>query len=362
MTQIVFKRAVRERIWMMVSLAGGTGSGKTYSAMELATGLSGGKPFAVIDTENGRARHYADRFCFDSCDITAPFCPSVYHDAIDAADSAGYPVIVIDSMSHEQAGEGGLIDMAEDQLDKIAGHDFVKRNACALLAWKEPKRQHKKMFGRMLSCRAHVILCFRAEEKIEMVKNQKTNRMEAKPKKSAIGMDGWMPIAEKNLPWEATCSFMFFATNPGIPVPIKLQEQHKQFFKPGEYITRDSGILLGRWASGDDKKKPTAVAQQPAPAVEQTVSGPIEEKPKVKTVNGRPRYGFTVGGVTIGTFDEEAGKGAAYAYELTLVATATYMPGEKHNELVSLVVTEPAADAEATQAADMFGKEAADGN
>lgn len=57
---IQFKKAIRENVGLLIGLAGGTGSGKTYSAMRLASGIAGDKPFAVIDTEAGRAKHYAD--------------------------------------------------------------------------------------------------------------------------------------------------------------------------------------------------------------------------------------------------------------------------------------------------------------
>ncbi len=50
---ITFRRAVRENVGLVIGIAGPSGSGKTYSAMRLAAGISGGKPFAVIDTEAG---------------------------------------------------------------------------------------------------------------------------------------------------------------------------------------------------------------------------------------------------------------------------------------------------------------------
>jgi hypothetical protein len=51
----------------------------------------------------------------------APFSPARYSEAIAAADKAGYPVIVVDSFSHEWAGDGGVLDMQEAELDRMAG-------------------------------------------------------------------------------------------------------------------------------------------------------------------------------------------------------------------------------------------------
>src|SRR3989304_533235 len=85
--------------------AGSGGSGKTYSALRLARGLAGDRGrVALIDTEAGRALHYAERFDFDHCDLKPPFAPSAYADAIAAAEGAGDPGIVGDSLSHEWAG------------------------------------------------------------------------------------------------------------------------------------------------------------------------------------------------------------------------------------------------------------------
>ena len=113
MSGYTFRRAVREQVPLIIGLSGGTGSGKTMSAMRLAKGMSHGKPFCVIDTENGRASHYADQFTFDVLDLRAPFSPEAYAEAIAAADKMKYPVIVVDSMSHEWAGEGGVLDYQE---------------------------------------------------------------------------------------------------------------------------------------------------------------------------------------------------------------------------------------------------------
>src|SRR5215207_9342127 len=100
-----FRPAKREAIPLLLGVAGGTGSGKTMSALRLARGLANNEPFAFIDTENGRGKHYADLFPeMRHGAITAPFRPEKYADAI-LAGAADYPVVVVDSMSHEWAGD-----------------------------------------------------------------------------------------------------------------------------------------------------------------------------------------------------------------------------------------------------------------
>ena len=243
-----FRRAVREHVPLIIGLSGGTGSGKTFSAMRLAKGMAHGKPFCVIDTENGRASHYADQFVFDVLDLRAPFSPDAYAKAIAAADKAGYPAIVVDSASHVWAGDGGILDWQEAELDRMAGTDYQRRETCKMASWIKPKLAHKHMMSTLLQVKAHIILCFRAEEKIEMVKvNGKT---EVRKKESLIGKDGWVPVCEKNVPFECTCSFLLLASNPGIPHPIKLEGQHKPFFSPTDCIDEYSGEQLDKWAAG----------------------------------------------------------------------------------------------------------------
>ncbi len=249
-----FKPAIREQVGLLIGLAGSTGSGKTYSAMRMAAGICGDKPFAVIDTEAGRAKHYADAFRFDHGDLAAPFSPEHYAEAILAADAAKYPVIVVDSMSHEWSSEGGVLEMQEEELDRMAGDNWQKREACRMAAWIKPKMQHKKMVQRLLQVRAHLILCFRAEEKIEMVKED--GKMKIVPKVSLTGINGWIPVTEKNLPFELTTSFLLTADAPGMPKPIKLQEQHRPMFPLDKPINEESGRKVAAWAAGGSVETP----------------------------------------------------------------------------------------------------------
>jgi len=256
-----FKPAVRENVPLLIGLAGGTGSGKTFTAMRLASGICGDKPFALIDTEAGRGKHYADQFRFDHGDLSGPFRPDAYTEAILAADKAGYPAIVVDSMTHVWAGDGGVLDWQEEELDRMAGQDWKKREGCKMAAWIKPKLAHKKMVQRLLQVRAHLILCFRAEEKVDIVREpDEQGRMKTKiiPKQSLTGLDGWIPICEKNLPFELTASFLLLAREPGIPHPIKLQEQHRALFPAGKYIDEEAGRRIAEWATGGKPREPVA--------------------------------------------------------------------------------------------------------
>ena len=243
-----FRKAVRSNTSLLLAFAGPSGSGKTYSALRVARGLVGTKgKIAVIDTEAGRALHYADRFEFDHLDMKPPFSPMAYQEAIDAAEQAGYGATIIDSMSHEWAGEGGCQDMHDEAHDRMGGEERTN-----IVAWRDPKQAHKRMVSRLLQSRSHILFCLRAEEKVKFVKNDKG--------KIVIEPIGWQPICEKNFMYEQTVSFMLTDEHPGYGIPIKLQEQHKAFFRPKETLDEKAGELLAEWAHG------TLVHHEPAKA------------------------------------------------------------------------------------------------
>lgn len=262
-----FRPAVRENVNLMIGLAGASGSGKTYTAMRLATGMSGGKPFCVIDTESGRASHYADQFKFDVGELRPPFSPARYAEAIKAAVAAGYEVVVVDSMSHEYAGDGGVLDMQEDEFQRMGGRDGVK-----MASWIKPKMEHKRMMQELLQVRAHLILCFRAEPKIEIIKED--GKTKIVPKQSLVGLDGWIPVTEKNVPFELTVSLLLTPDAPGVPKPIKLQEQHRALFPLNKAITEESGRLIAEWSRGGN-------AQTAAAATPSIVSPPVDDSAAV---------------------------------------------------------------------------------
>lgn len=254
----ILKTAVRENVPLLIGLAGGTGSGKTLSAFKLAKGLSGGKRFAVIDTESGRAKAYADDFDFDHGELHAPFRPETYQSAITSIDKLNqYPVIVVDSTSHEYSGEGGILDWQEEELREMVERakkggdsrsEWQLQEANKMRSWIKPKMSHKVFMSRLLQVRAHLILCFRAESKTEMAKeNGKTVIRE---KQGMTGLNGWFPICEKNMPYELTAYFLLMAEKPGVPQPIKLMEKHRPFFPLDKPITEEAGAALAAWAKG----------------------------------------------------------------------------------------------------------------
>ncbi len=110
-------------------------------ALLMGFGIEG--PIAVIDTENSSAELYAHMGEYDVCVLQAPFTPQKYTDAIHAAERAGYSVIIIDSLTHAWAGEGGLLTSRTTTTEK----QQVRQQ---LAAWKDVTPLHRNLVEAML--------------------------------------------------------------------------------------------------------------------------------------------------------------------------------------------------------------------
>src|SRR5690606_35477146 len=113
--------AVRTATPLLFGLIGPSGSGKTFSALRIASGMQrviGGDIF-LIDTESSRALHYAEKFRFRHVAFTPPFSPLDYLGAIEHCVSKGAKIVIIDSMSHEHEGPGGVLEWHEQEVERL---------------------------------------------------------------------------------------------------------------------------------------------------------------------------------------------------------------------------------------------------
>ncbi len=151
---MTFQKAVRKKAKLRLALTGPSGSGKTYSALWLAKGIGG--RIAVIDTEHGSASLYADILDFDVLNLAAPFSPERYIEAITDAARAGYDVLIVDSISHEWNGKGGILEI----------HDAVTRTnrGNSYTAWAEVTPRHNAFVEAILQSPLHVITTMRSKQ------------------------------------------------------------------------------------------------------------------------------------------------------------------------------------------------------
>jgi hypothetical protein len=149
-----FTKAQRKKAKLRLALTGPSGSGKTWSALLLARGL-GGK-IAVVDTERESASLYDQLVDFDALSLSAPFTPERYIEAIRAAESAGYDVLIIDSITHEWSGVGGCLEL----VDEVAKARY-KGNSWS--AWNDITPRHRALLDAILHSSMHVIVTLRSK-------------------------------------------------------------------------------------------------------------------------------------------------------------------------------------------------------
>lgn len=253
-----FAPAVRSQTPLLLGLVGPSGSGKTKSALRLAKGIQsvvGGK-IAAIDTEARRMLHYADEFELEYLEFGAPFGSDRYLAAIQAAYEMGARTIIVDSMSHEHEGPGGHLEFHDQEVLRLmeAG-GFKSEYAAQIPAWTRPSARRRRLINGALQVPANMIFCFRAKEKIKLVKrNGKTEPVEL----------GWQAIGGEEFVFEMTDRFLLTPGCEGRPawdkdawdtgVP-KLPGDHRAFVPEGEQLNEDIGAALAQWAQG----KPAAL-------------------------------------------------------------------------------------------------------
>jgi hypothetical protein len=244
--------ATRDKTPLLVGLVGSSGSGKTFSALRLATGFKRANPGEIflIDTEAGRALQYADDFKFAHVPFGAPFGPLDYLGVIKYCVDNGATNIVIDSMSHEWEGPGGVLEIQAGEFlrlgPKLQG-----------LSWNKPKSEHRRLINTILQFNCNFIFCFRAKEKLDW---------DAKPPAKlgfmAIGGGEWM--------FEMTAQCLLLPGSNGIPTwksnlageqdTIKLPKQFISTFEGAPQLTEDVGEAMAKWAAGSSlTPKMTAV-------------------------------------------------------------------------------------------------------
>lgn len=254
--------AVREQVPLMIGLMGPSGSGKSFSALRLATGIqqvTGGEIYG-IDTEARRLLHYADMFKFRHLQFDAPFGSLDYLAAIRHCVGQGAKVIVVDSMTHEHSAPGGYLQTQDAELDRMAGGDSAKRERVKMAAWILPARLRQQMITGILQLNANFIFCFRAKEKIK-----------PNPGKQPIEL-GFMPIAGEELLFEMTVNMLLLPKSGGVPswrsdhvgekLMMKLPRQFEGIFQDPRPLDETIGQQLAAWARGGATT--TAASSSPA--------------------------------------------------------------------------------------------------
>lgn len=247
------RKAQREGARLVLGLAGISGSGKTRTALELAYGLANfdASKIGFLDTENRRGSLYAD--CLKNADgvvqeffigdLEPPFTPARYAEAILEFQKFGVEVLVVDSVTHEYEGTGGVLEMREP----LPGRQGKRDNIA--------KAEHKKFVNTLLQSNMHIVCCVRAREKVIIEKVG--GEMKYIPQ-------GIQPICEKNFMFEMTASLMMHSgghqrhvlkSGDGLEEILGTADEWKD-----GYLTAQHGKAIRDWVDGAKKLDPAVEA------------------------------------------------------------------------------------------------------
>lgn len=228
----MFQKATRKTAKLRLALTGPSGSGKTTAALVIAREL--GNKIACIDTEHGSASLYADLADFDVMELSAPYSPERYIAAIKDAEQAGYEVLIIDSVTHEWSGAGGVLEI----LDEVARAKF-RGNTWS--AWNELTPRHRKFIDTILQSKMHVICTGRS--KTETVQTEENG----KKKVAKLGMK-----TEQREGFEYEMSVVLDLIHDG-HYAMASKDRTRLFGGDPKPITADTGRMLLEWLNSGAK-------------------------------------------------------------------------------------------------------------
>lgn len=233
---ISFQKAVRKGTNVLLSLYGGSGSGKTYSALKVARGFVGPEGrIGLIDTETDRALVYANMVGgWLHASLSPPYSPERYIDAVHIAEKARLDALIIDSVSHVWDGLGGVLDLAD------AGRDKEGQPLKGLVKWMQPKIRYKKFIQALLHVRIPlIIVCLRGKEK--MVQQG-----------TKIISEGWIPIAERGFIFETTVQALMSRDKGkvGTYTLERWPEDLLPAFPEGGRLSEETGRKIKEWFGG----------------------------------------------------------------------------------------------------------------
>ena len=223
------QKAQRKQAVIKLALQGPSGSGKTYSSLLLAYGLVGNwGQIAVIDTENNSSHLYSHLGNFNVLSLSEPFTPERYIEAIEVCEKAGMKAVIIDSISQEWEGSGGIIETHGN----MAGNSFTN--------WNKVTPRHNAFVQKMLQSPAHIIATIRSKQ--DYILTDKNGKMV--PEK--VGLKG---VTRDGMDYEFTLV---------LDLDIKHQATASKdrtglFTNPLPFlITESTGNRIKLWCQGED--------------------------------------------------------------------------------------------------------------
>lgn len=224
-----FNKAERSNCKIKMAVQGPSGSGKTYSSLLVAYGLTKDwSKIAVLDTENGSASLYSHLGSYSVLNLAAPYTPEEYIDAIDAAVKQGFECLIIDSLSTEWNGVGGVLDIHGN----IPGNSFT--------AWAKVTPRHNAFVQAILQSNIHIIGTMRS--KTDYVISEKNGKQV--PEK--VGMK---PVQREDSEYEFT---VVFELNQKHQANVGKDRTGLFSKRPELFLTAEVGDEISQWCKVTD--------------------------------------------------------------------------------------------------------------
>ena len=153
-------------------------------------------------------------------------------EAIQVAESGGIEFLIIDSLSHAWAGEGGMLDQ-QNVLAKRTGNSYT--------SWREITPLHNRLVDKILQSDMHVMLALRTKTEYVIEDNDKGRKA---PRKI-----GTAPVFREGLDFEVTTFF-----DVGQDHMTSASKDRTGLFDGQCFlITPDTGAALFRWQADAPK-------------------------------------------------------------------------------------------------------------
>lgn len=267
---------------LRLGVGGPSRSGKTISSLRIATGMVsvlGGEIF-LIDTDNEFALDYAynpktqEGFKFQHVDFPPPYSPERYLSVVEYCVAQNASVIIIDQMTNEHSGQGGVLERQQEVEKELAVKWKTSREKVCQSAWNEAKTiPHGKFVSYITRIKQPIIFNFRAKDKIKIVTNEKG-------KQEWVHI-GYTPICTEQLDYEMTAMLILPPNSKGFP-DKSLSEIRDPLLN---IITLDRQIdeLMGKRLAGWVKTE-TALDITPEPAKKPIIPATPEQLKKIMAI------------------------------------------------------------------------------
>ncbi len=187
-------KSQRDKAKIKLAIQGASGSGKTYSSLLLAKGITNNdfSKVAVIDSEGGSSNLYVHLGAFNVLKLEPPYSPDKYMQAIDICLQNEMDVVILDSISHAWSY---LLNFHS----KLKGNSFTN--------WKTVTEKQDLFINKILQAPINIIATMRTKQAYVL------NLKEGKHVPEKLGLKA---IQRNDIDYEFTTVFDLDSSNQAI--------------------------------------------------------------------------------------------------------------------------------------------------